>query len=98
MNKSDQKLNDDYSDLHIEHFSAHAPINELPEDKQVTIEDFIKRELLAKTLRNQIDGYWSGHAAYGIAVHGGFLHDTRSSEEKKLTQLGVVFLKELNKG
>lgn len=34
-----------------------------------------KRELIAKTLRNQINGFWSGHTAYHIAVDGGFLKD-----------------------
>jgi hypothetical protein len=51
-----------------------------------------KRKLIAKTLRNQIDGYWSGHTAYHIAVHGGFLVDSKRSTHKRLTALGAAFL------
>ena len=47
---------------------------------------------LAKTLKNQIEGYWSGHTAYHIAVDGGFLIDSKSGSEKKLTKLGLAFL------
>ena len=53
-----------------------------------------KRKFLAKTLRNQIEGYWSGHTAYHIAIDGGFLKDAKSGEEKHLTALGVAFLQE----
>ncbi|MCV6612403.1 MAG: hypothetical protein OIF55_16700 [Amphritea sp.] len=53
-----------------------------------------KRKQLAKTLKNQVDGYWSGHTAYWIAVNGGFLHDAKSSSKKKLTALGVAFMNE----
>jgi len=53
-----------------------------------------KRRLLLKTLQNQIDGYWSGHAAYHICVNGGFLLDAKTDEPKKLTALGTAFLKE----
>ena len=31
-----------------------------------------QRSQLHKTLRNQKDGYWSGHTAYHLAVDGGF--------------------------
>ena len=48
----------------------------------------LKRELLAKTLRHQIEGYWSGSTVYHIAVYGGFLIDAKSGKDKKLTQLG----------
>ncbi|WP_444905305.1 hypothetical protein ACJJIU_22315 (plasmid) [Microbulbifer sp. CnH-101-E] len=54
-----------------------------------------KRLQIAKTLRNQIDGYWSGHTAYHIVVSGGFLHDAKASEPKKLTALGAAFLQEM---
>jgi len=48
---------------------------------------------LSKTLQNQIDGYWSGHTAYSIAVDGGFLIDTKHGTYKELTELGKTFLK-----
>lgn len=51
-----------------------------------------KRKLIAKTLRNQIDGYWSGHTAYNIVVDGGFLKDGKPDEKKILTALGTAFL------
>lgn len=50
-----------------------------------------KRALLAKTLRNQVEGYWSGHTAYHIAVDGGFLKDAKQGP-KRLTALGAAFL------
>lgn len=53
-----------------------------------------KRKVITKTLRDQIAGYWSGHTAYHLAVNGGFLHDAKTSETKRLTALGVAFLKE----
>ncbi|SEG21845.1 hypothetical protein [Marinobacterium lutimaris] len=53
-----------------------------------------KRKLLSKSLRNQLDGYWSGRTIYQIMVTGGFLHDAKSSEKKRLTQLGEAFLQE----
>ena len=51
-----------------------------------------KRELIAKTLRNQVDGYWSGHTAYHIVIDGGFLLDAKSGKPKVLTALGEAFL------
>lgn len=53
-----------------------------------------KRKQIAKTLRNQVGGYWSGHTAYWIAVNGGFLIDGKRSTDKKLTELGRQFLAE----
>ena len=53
-----------------------------------------KRALIAKTLRNQVDGYWSGSTAYHIAVNGGFLKDAKSGEQKELTILGTAFMTE----
>ena len=55
-----------------------------------------KREQLAKTLRDQVAGYWSGHTAYNIVVHGGLLIDAKSSEPKQLTDLGRDFLAEFS--
>lgn len=57
-----------------------------------------KRALIAKTLNNQLQGYWTGHTAYHIAVDGGFLHDAKRGAEKKLTALGKVFLAEHGEG
>ena len=54
------------------------------------------KEQLAKTLRDQLSGYWSGHTAYHIAVDGGFLNDAKSGEDKELTSMGLVFLNEMN--
>lgn len=51
-----------------------------------------KRKLIAKTLRNQIEGYWSGHTVYNIVVQGGFLHDAKPGETKKLTALGLDYI------
>lgn len=53
-----------------------------------------KRKQIAKTLRDQVGGYWSGHTAYWIVVNGGFLIDGKRSTEKKLTALGCQFLAE----
>ena len=53
-----------------------------------------KRRLLAKTLKNSSDGYWTGHTAYHIAVDGGFLKDGKKSVGKVLTELGHEFLKD----
>ena len=58
------------------------------------------RKQLHKNLQNQIDGYWSGHTAYGIMVDGGFLVDskrkyseeTNKCEGKKLTVFGQMFM------
>ncbi len=47
---------------------------------------------LHKNLKNQIDGYWSGHTAYHLMVDGGFLIDAKSGAEKKLTAIGQVFM------
>jgi len=47
---------------------------------------------LYKTLKDQTNGYWSGHTAYHIAVHGGFLLDGESGTHKSLTSLGEMFM------
>jgi hypothetical protein len=54
----------------------------------------MKRKQIAKTLQNQVDGYWSGHTAYHIVVNAGFLKDGKRSTHKELTALGVAFLQE----
>ncbi len=56
-----------------------------------------QRSQLHKTLRNQIDGYWSGHTAYHLAVDGGFLIDAKSGADKKLTALGEMFMESMPK-
>lgn len=53
-----------------------------------------KRKLIIKTLHNQVEGFWSGHTAYHIVVDGGFLHDAKPGEEKRLTALGAAFLQD----
>lgn len=54
-----------------------------------------KRKQLHKNLRNQIDGYWSGHTAYFIMVRGGFLIDGKRGANKRMTTLGEVFMREM---
>lgn len=51
-----------------------------------------QRLQLRKTLQHQMQGYWSGHTAYSLAVEGGFLLDAKSGTNKKLTALGKVFM------
>ena len=50
---------------------------------------------LNKTLTNQLDGYWSGHTAYFLAVDGGFLVDAKNTNglKKHTTNLGTLFMK-----
>lgn len=54
-----------------------------------------KREQIAKNLRDQLNGYWSGHTAYHILIDGKFLKDAKSNEKKEPTALGVAFLQEM---
>ncbi len=54
----------------------------------------LQRQFLAKKLKHQIDGYWTGHTAYHILKDGGFLIDGKSGAKKKLTKLGFEFLEE----
>lgn len=52
---------------------------------------------LHKNLKDQVNGYWSGHSAYGIMVHYGFLIDQKPGgieSKKKLTRLGEMFMQE----
>lgn len=51
------------------------------------------KKQLHKNLKNQIDGYWSGHTAYNLMVDGGFLICGKSGTNKKLTALGEMFMK-----
>jgi hypothetical protein len=65
------------------------------------IEDM--RQQLYENLQNQVDGYWSGHTAYGIMVDGGFLidskririKDTGMAKGKILTVLGEMFMESM---
>lgn len=50
------------------------------------------RKQLYKNLKDQLNGYWSGHSAYSIMVHGGFLINKKRSEKAKLTALGEIFM------
>ncbi|AUR84291.1 coil containing protein [Vibrio phage 1.052.A._10N.286.46.C3] len=64
------------------------------------------RNQLYKTLTDQVNGYWSGHSAYQIAVDGGFLIDSKRKrieginrcEGKTLTMFGEMFMKLMEKG
>jgi hypothetical protein len=58
------------------------------------IED--QRKQLFKTLRDQTNGYWSGHTAYHLAVEGGFLIDGKSNTNKQLTELGKIFMESMD--
>jgi len=51
-----------------------------------------KRKQIAKTLRDQVEGFWSGHTAYHIAVDGGFLVNAGKGVPKRLTPLGRAYL------
>lgn len=51
-----------------------------------------KRWQVYKTLTDLVDGYWSGHTAYHIVLNGGFIHDGKKGEKKKLTKLGINYL------
>jgi hypothetical protein len=72
-------------------------INELFEGtnfgKSINNSAGLKRKQMVKTLMDQVAGYWSGHTAYNLAVHGGFLIDSKSGSIKQLTEFGVAFLK-----
>jgi len=58
------------------------------------------RKQLYKNLKNQVDGYWSGHTAYHLMVDGGFLIDSKRVRieggmcaGKNLTELGKMFMR-----
>ncbi len=52
----------------------------------------LQREQLIKCLKDQLNGYWTGHTAYHILVHGGFLIDGKAGSEKQATALGLILL------
>lgn len=56
----------------------------------------IAKKQLAKNLRDQLNGHWSGHTAYSIMVDGGFLIDSKPGTEKKLTAIGKILMDEMN--
>lgn len=56
----------------------------------------VAKKQLAKNLRDQLSGYWSGHTAYSIMVDGGFLIDSKPGTEKNLTAIGKMFMDEMN--
>ena len=80
-------ITDEYVNELFEGTNFGKPINESVDKK---------REQLAKTLRDQVAGYWSGHTAYNIAVHGGLLIDAKTTEQKRLTKLGHDFMAEFS--
>jgi hypothetical protein len=51
-----------------------------------------KRKHLVRTLKFQTEGYWSGNTSYRIVVDGGFLIDSESGTNKKLTAFGLAFM------
>lgn len=51
-----------------------------------------QKRLIRNALENQLAGYWTGRTLYSILIEGGFLHDAKFKEQKKLTQLGEAFL------
>ncbi|MDE1350404.1 hypothetical protein L9W80_09595 [Vibrio aestuarianus] len=52
------------------------------------------REQLYKNLKDQLNGYWSGHTAYHILIHGGFIIDAPIGK-KVATKLGQMFIGEM---
>ncbi len=53
------------------------------------------RAQLYKNLKNQLDGYWTGHTAYWILVNGGFIVDGPKGTVKQLTRFGSMFKEEM---
>ena len=47
---------------------------------------------LRKTLKNQLEGFWSGSSAYSIVIEGGFLVDAKFGGGKTLTEKGKAFI------
>ncbi|QFT55614.1 hypothetical protein [Microbulbifer sp. THAF38] len=60
--------------------------------ERVNNSTLLKRHHIAKHLKQQIEGFWSGHTMYHILIYGGFLMDAKTSETKRLTALGRAFL------
>lgn len=59
---------------------------------QINGDPTLQKAQLAKTLRDQMGGYWSGHTAYHLAVNAKLLHDGPASTLKHLTESGLCFL------
>ena len=76
-------ITDEYIDKIFEGTNFGGPINNCTEEK---------RKILKKSLKNQIDGFWSGFTIYHIMIDGGFLIDAKTTEDKKLTFLGKEFM------
>lgn len=55
------------------------------------------RKQLYKNLKDQLNGYWSGHSAYSIMVYGGFLINKKRSEKAELTALGERFIEDFER-
>ena len=55
-----------------------------------------QKKQLYKTLKNQVEGFWSGDTAYHLAVDGGFLVDGKRSANKQLTAVGRYFMRSVN--
>lgn len=55
------------------------------------------RKQLYKNLKDQLNGYWSGHSAYSIMVHGGFLINSKRGTKKQLTSLGEKFIEDFER-
>ncbi|MEF1187766.1 hypothetical protein QTO04_00470 [Vibrio parahaemolyticus] len=54
-----------------------------------------QRAQLYKNLKNQLDGYWTGHTAYWMLVEGGFIVDGPKGTAKQLTRFGSMFKEEM---
>ena len=52
------------------------------------------RAELYKNMKDQMNGYWSGHTAYHIMIDGGFIVDDKpvNMQPKKATILGQMFI------
>jgi len=55
------------------------------------------RKQLYKNLKDQLNGYWSGHSAYSIMIYGGFLMDSKRGTKKQLTSFGEKFIEDFEK-
>ena len=80
---SNQTLKDDYINKLFDGTNFGEPTNGSVEEK---------RKLIKESLRNQLDGFWTGRTMYHILIDGGFLKDAKTSEPKELTALGRAFL------
>lgn len=78
-------LSDEYIDSLFENTNFGDAVNNSNKEK---------RDLIVRSLKNQLEGFWSGHTIYHILIVGGFLHDAKHGEQKRLTELGAAFLQE----